>query len=303
MNKKYMKPRQIFLKVWPALTSGVKMFAHLLIFLMKKTAKTQSLKKSTVQWVRSVLLIDLVFWALVGSSCIKDSISCLESATFLPYFFYLPFSLIPQPWLNTSVFTGLNDAYVLMASLLFLIFTHIVLGMFLGYIFRKKPLKWTMSIAISFIIVIGLAFIFGSIGIQQEMTSSTMTKMIAVTKVEDNFLSYVDVEWYEGEAAVEAAKNDGCVEACAPNGFYMKTDTGGVTGENINNFEDTKVTLLKQPDMTPEVVSFDKYLEARYECKLTPEICQYYGIGAEYEYFDATFNDGGFISLIEKYVP
>ena len=114
-----------------------------------------------------------------------------------------------------------------------------------------------------------------------------MTKLIGVTTIDDGFLNYVDVEWAEG----------------GPNGFHINIDKSSVTGENIANFKNTEVTLLKQPDMSPETISFDKYLEARHECKATPETCLYYGVGADYEYFDATFNDAGFISLVEKYVP
>lgn len=143
------------------------------------------------------------------------------------------------------------------------------------------------SIGISFVIVIGLSFGFGYIGFQQEMESSTMTKFIAITTIEDGFLNYVDAE----------------VGDSGPNGFSVNVDASSVNGENLENFKNTEVTLLKQSDMTPEVMSFDKYLETRRECKLTPEYCYYYGIGADYEYFDATFNDGGFISLVEKYVP
>ena len=43
-------------------------------------------------------------------------------------------------------------------------------------------------------IVIGLSFGFGYIGFQQEMESSTMTKFIAITTIEDGFLNYVDAE-------------------------------------------------------------------------------------------------------------
>ena len=68
------------------------------------------------------------------------------------------------------------------------------MGVFLGYIFRKKSFKRMASIGISFVIVIGLSFGFGYIGFQQEMESSTMTKFIAITTIEDGFLNYVDAE-------------------------------------------------------------------------------------------------------------
>ena len=132
----------------------------------------------------SILLLDFVFWIFVGVSCVKDAVSCLETATLdHTFLFALVFDSTALGDLFTSIF-AITISYIL----------PYYFGCFSWVYFQKKSFKRMASIGISFVIVIGLSFGFGYIGFQQEMESSTMTKFIAITTIEDGFLNYVDAE-------------------------------------------------------------------------------------------------------------
>lgn len=253
------------------------------------TPSLPSKNRRIKQWIFSFLLVDFIFWILIIGGCILSHVNALEYVTFLPYIFYLPFSLIPQPW-----WPHFESAWLSVLSLMpLLILIHAGLGALIGLIY-KKPIRWWISILFAFIFLLFLATILGRLQSNQEMGRETNTQLWAIYDIRENYIKSTTAEMLSCE-------NNDC-----PNGFRLNL-TEGYTEWLMEDSQDAEVTLIQCPQEsgceTNYKTTFEEYLSIRKQCQENPMTCPVYGIGGEYDLFDVTFNPKGITHMEQIYLP
>lgn len=241
------------------------------------------------QWVLSFLFVDLVFWLFILGSCIASPMECLEASTFGPYFFYLPWSLIPQLWLQN--FT--SEWISVLSTIPFLIFIHAVLGVVVALAWRK-PVRWWVSILFAFIFIFSSAAVFTRLVSRADLARETTTQLWAIYDIQNGYTKSTKVEKTSCEG-----------DNTCPNGYRLNLEEGYV--EWFTDNQDADVTLIQ---CTAESgcaadykTTFDDYLAIRSQCKEDPLTCTVYGIGSDYDLFNVTFNSEGILHMEQVYLP
>lgn len=244
---------------------------------------------SIKQFAISFLIIDLAFWLLVSGTCIFSAEDCVDTATFLPFFFYQPWTYILAST-NIPFFSQITSYGLLLTlSAVILSTVHVLTGALLGLLLRKQKVSNPIAILISATILIVTATFFTYQSFEEELEDSTRTQLWEVTNANSGSVEFKETEWIED-------KN-------SPNGFQLVADAG-VTTNYYENFDNTEVILLKSADPSPEsavTVSYAEYLAARAACKAGP--CDYYGIGGEFDLFEVTYNSQEILKMEAKYIP
>lgn len=252
--------------------------------------KTKTIRPQ-IQWVISFLVVDLIFWILVLGSCVLSPVDCLESATFAPYAFYLPWSLISQPWLPNFA----SDWMSVLSPIPFLVLIHAGLGV-LAAMLWKKPVKWWMSISFALIFLIGTSFLLSTLQYQKEMARETRTQLWAIYDIGQNYVKGAQAEM------TSCQEED---EFC-PGGFRLEIEEG-VTEWWMENSSDAPVTLIQcsgsQGCESNYETDFEDYLRIREACKDDFVSCPVYGIGGEFDFFRVTFNPRGILEMEQVYLP
>lgn len=133
--------------------------------------------KSIKIWTIAFLSVDLLFWLLVGYSCIQDSVSCFETVMFGSYFFYLPLTLLP-----------------LAIPPFFWVIMHGLLGAVVGWLLRHHPVRWWLAGIISLVVLVGVSYGFGYWQMQQELTRETKTQLWLVDNASKDELRFFVVQ-------------------------------------------------------------------------------------------------------------
>lgn len=243
------------------------------------------------QWILSFLLVDLLFWLLILGSCALSPIDCLESATFGPYFFYLPWSLIPQPWWpNFS-----SDWISIMSPVPFWILIHVGLGFLVSKVWRK-PVKWWASIFFALVFLIASSILFGTLEYKQEMARETQTQLWVIYDISGSHVK---------GAQAQMTLCDGSEGNC-PGGFHLAIEEGYAEWL-IADSSDAPVTLIQcvEPDgCTPNYeTTFEDYLAIREACLEDLLACPVYGVGGEFDLFQVTFDPRRILKMEQVYLP
>lgn len=220
--------------------------------------------KSIKIWTIAFLSADLLFWLLVGYSCIRDSVSCFETVMFGSYFFYLPFTLLPWAipvWLWSVV--------------------HGLIGVLVGWVLRHHQVRWWLAVIIAWVVLFGTAYGFSYWQMQQELTRETKTQFWLVDNASKDELRFF-------------------VAQQLPDGSLSLED-GHIT-YNLAAFDTsrTTVSLLNcQSDGCSETtgLSYTDYLVAKTTCHKTPQACQYGGLERYPTLFEVTSNPKGIIVM------
>lgn len=241
------------------------------------------------QWVLSFLLVDLVFWLFILGTCAVSPVDCLESSTFGPYFFYLPWSLIPQLWLQN--FT--SEWISVLSPIPLLILIHAVLGIVVSLVWRK-PVRWWVSISFAFIFIFSSAAVFTYVESKNELARETTTQLWAIYDIQDEYIKSTKVEMAPCEG-----------DNTCPNGYRLNFDEG--YGEWFTDNKNAEVTLIQCPAeggcAADYKTTFDDYLAIRSQCQEDPLTCTVYGIGGDYDLFNVTFNSKGILHMEQVYLP
>lgn len=250
-----------------------------------------NIQTSIRQWVLSVLAVDAVFWFLVGSTCLFGSENCVDDFTLGGWMFYQPFSNIAFPWL-----LGISDQVMLnLLSVLTLVGCHALLGLVVGWILQDKKIKWALSIGISFVVLIVLAFGMARLQNQQEIARETTTQLWAIDAIDQTSVTFRKAEW---------------IDDTDPSTPFWREEEGNIW-QSLENTQQTSVQVLCysdrcQPDVEGEVLtslSFDQFLAARSACLAGPLTCPYYSLAITPMLFNVTFSNGTIFNMIEVYVP
>jgi len=247
--------------------------------------------RSIRQWIISVLMFDAIFWLFfVGSQCVGRAENCGDAMTFGVYLFYLPFSLISFPWLF-----GLQNQILLnVLSAITLIACHTALGALIGWLLRKKSLRWRVTIPLVFLLLVSLILGFERWTSQQEIARETYQQLWVIDDISDSVISYRVADW--------PASN-------APETPWTIED-----GEISLALQNTDRTVVKVLCFSPDcpsgmvdghvIMTFEEYKKARAMCQIADNrlngSCPYYNIG-QLDLFDVTVDPLGIKTMVERY--
>lgn len=150
-------------------------------------------------------------------------------------------------------------------------------------------------------------------------TTPASSELWIVSGVNAQEIAYTPIDWLTGDEARAEAQKDGIEcgdnQACLPNGYYLKYRDGVDADPRTWTLGDTSNITVKlicnSEDCTPDnpqengfvSMSYEAYLQAAQGCFADPFTCPYYGIAADMQFFNVTFNNGVISSLEERYVP
>lgn len=225
-------------------------------------------RKSIIIWTIAFLGVDLLFWILIGVSCIRDAISCQENAMFGAYFYYLPFTLLPWAvplWLYSIA--------------------HAALGAVIGWLLRNHPVRWWLAGLIAGAVLIGGAYALSSWQVGAELKRETKTQLWLVENASKDELEFsIARQQADGSIQIE----DGRIT------FMMAAyDTSKTVVSVLNCPTDSNCT--ETVDLT-----YTDYLVAKTTCRKTPPQCLYSGLASFPMLFEVTSNPSAILTMQQQ---